>query len=406
MKIGFYGNANNYPFMLARAMQRLGHEVRFLVASRERLNRPEHRYPDISAPYPPWIVDVSRSFRWHALVPGPHRHRILSLLNGCDALVLNEEGPALARELRVPWATLLTGSDIDIFADPTQAHVLRRELFHRPAWLRAAAAALMPDGVIRQRLSLPQRFGIHRARAVAFLPAGLAPKADQLLTDIGVTPARRLEIQFTDLDLAPYHPPSRRRQPKIFCATRLTWKSEPGSDLTPLDFKGSDIMLRGLAHFMAKAGFTPEIHLVRKGRHIVETEQLARELGLADRITWHQEMTQREVLQQFAEADIVIEQLAGSVVGMAGLDAMATGRPLIANGRPEIFEPLVGEPSPICQARTPEEVCAQLARLARDPAERERVGLASRRYVEKHFSSDAAARQILARLGPSPAAIQ
>ena len=51
-----------------------------------------------------------------------------------------------------------------------------------------------------------------------------------------------------------------------------------------------------------------------------------------------------------------------------------------------MFEDLFGEPSPICQAKTPEEVCAQLKRLVYDPVERESVGLAGRSYVEKYFN--------------------
>jgi glycosyltransferase involved in cell wall biosynthesis len=86
------------------------------------------------------------------------------------------------------------------------------------------------------------------------------------------------------------------------------------------------------------------------------------------------------------------------VVAMAGLDAMATGRPLIANARPEIGAEALDAPSPVCQARTPAEVAAQLQRLVFDAKERERVGNASRAYVERHFSAEGAARRLLERL--------
>jgi glycosyltransferase involved in cell wall biosynthesis len=109
-------------------------------------------------------------------------------------------------------------------------------------------------------------------------------------------------------------------------------------------------------------------------------------------------MSQHEVIAACGEADIIFEQLGKSGVSMAGLDAMAIGRPVIANGRPEIVEPLIGEASPICQATTPVQVCAQLERLVVDPGLRQAVGAASRRYVEKHFSADSAAQNILKRL--------
>ena len=78
---------------------------------------------------------------------------------------------------------------------------------------------------------------------------------------------------------------------------------------------------------------------------------------------------------------------------------MAVGRPLIANGRPEFLDPIAGEPSPICQATTPQEVCAQLERLTSNRELLQRTADASRDYVQRHFSSDRAAQVCLDRLG-------
>jgi len=83
---------------------------------------------------------------------------------------------------------------------------------------------------------------------------------------------------------------------------------------------------------------------------------------------------------------------------MAGLEGMAAGRPLIANGRPEILEPMLGEPSPICQATTPREVYDQLQRLLSDDALRRHVGEESRTWVQRHFAPELAAQKIVERL--------
>ena len=154
-------------------------------------------------------------------------------------------------------------------------------------------------------------------------------------------------------------------------------------------------MIRGLGLFWRQSRIPLDIHLVRKGRHIEETVALAEAEGIADQIIWHDEMTQREVQTQFEQADIVFEQFAQSFVAMAGLDAMATGRPLIANWRPEIFDPILGEPAPVCHAIDPQGICAQLERLVSQPEIRARIGRESRSYVEHHFSSEAAARRCL-----------
>jgi glycosyltransferase involved in cell wall biosynthesis len=171
-----------------------------------------------------------------------------------------------------------------------------------------------------------------------------------------------------------------------------------------LNFKGTDVLIKGLGAFTRRfpaAGW--ELLLPRKGKDVAATDQLIAAEGIGGRIRWFDEMTQGEVLEEYARADIVVDQLANSVVGMGGLDAMATGRPLLANGRPEIMEPFLGTPSPICQAASPDEVCSQMQRLVSNRTERWRVGVASRAFVERHFTSDAQARVLVSRLGPQVA---
>ena len=89
MKIGFFGNANNVPFMIARALRRLGNEVLFIVdrspvQSWEILNRPENAYNDIKIPYPDWIVDVSPIELWEYPGPPHGRDQVVHLLKQCE----------------------------------------------------------------------------------------------------------------------------------------------------------------------------------------------------------------------------------------------------------------------------------------------------------------------------------
>jgi len=112
-------------------------------------------------------------------------------------------------------------------------------------------------------------------------------------------------------------------------------------------------------------------------------------------------MSLAEVWAEFARCDIVIEQLATGAIGGAGLDAMAAGRPVIGNARREMFEDYFGQHSPICQAQTAEEVCAQLKRLVSNPAKREKIGMHGRRFVEEHCSPQHAAQTCLERLQPA-----
>jgi Glycosyl transferases group 1 len=394
MKIGFFGNTNNYPFMLAQALRELGHEVLFVITSQELLNRPESRYPELKQRYPHWIVDAAHLTEWDMMTLSPSLATVLDLLSTCDALILNSTGPSLWPLLRSPAIALLTGSDLDHYANFATVEV--RSASWDPAY-KASAEGQMKLNLLREFIQR-QRDGIREALAVRYIPRGLVPAGDAMLDELGVPDAKRVFLPSAELELVTPTSARQNNPPRIFCATRLTWKLpiEPGRSL--LDYKGSDIMIRGLGLFYRQTGARLDIQLVRKGLHVAETEQLIAEEGLIDQVKWSDEMSLTEVWAEFARCDVVIEQLADSAIGGAGLDAMAAGRPVIGNARREMFEGYFGQRSPICQAQTAEEVCAQLKRLVFKPAKREKLGVLGRRFVEEHCNPQRAAQTCLERL--------
>ena len=307
--------------------------------------------------------------------------RVVERLSDCDALLLNYVGPSLLQLLIRPAIAFLTGSDLDYYANPCMADVRTK------TWDADYKASPSGQQYIRALTDFiqRQRQGIQGAIAVRFFASGLVPAGDRLLDEIGVDNEKRLPLVAVDPSVkmvpAPHNQPIR-----VFCATRLTWKFPVEVGRSTLDYKGSDIMIRGLGAFYRATGTRLDIQLVRKGLHVEELKVLIDEEGLADQVTWSDEMPLIEVRDQFAKSDIVIEQLSDSVVAGAGLDAMATGRPVIGNAHPEMYEAHNGEMAPFCRARTAEEVCAQLQRLVFDPGERERIGWAGRRHVDEHFS--------------------
>jgi glycosyltransferase involved in cell wall biosynthesis len=396
MKIGFFGNTNNYPFMLAQALREFGHEVLFVITSQELLNRPESRYPELKEHYPDWIVDAAHLSEWDMITLSPKLAPVLEVLSNCETLVLNFTGPSLWPLLQRPAIALLTGSDLEHYANFATIEV--RSGSWDPAY-RASAEAQMNLNLLREFVQR-QRDGIREALAVRYMPRGLVPAGDAMLDELGVPDEKRVFLPSAELELVIPTPARHNNPVRIFCATRLTWKLpiEPGRSL--LDYKGSDIMIRGLGLFYRQTGVRLDIHLVRKGLHVAETEQLVVEEGLTDQVTWSDEMSLTEVWTEFARSDIVIEQLANGAIGGAGLDAMAAGRPVIGNARREMFEDYFGQHSPICQAQTAEEVCAQLKRLVSNPAKQEKIGMLGRRFVEEHCSPRRAAQICLERLQP------
>ena len=396
MKIGFFGNTNNYPFMLAQALREFGHEVLFVITSEELLNRPESRYPELKQHYPDWIVDAAHLSEWDMITLSPSLSPVLHVLSTCDALVLNFTGPSLWPLLQRPAIALLTGSDLEHYANFATVEV--RSGSWDPAY-KASAEGQMNLNLLREFIQR-QRDGIREALAVRYMPRGLVRAGDAMLDELGVPDAKRVFLPSAELEMVTPTPARHNNPARIFCATRLTWKLpiEPGRSL--LDYKGSDIMIRGLGLFYRETGVRLDIQLVRKGLHLAETEQLIVEEGLTDQVNWSDEMSLTEVWAEFARCDIVIEQLANGAIGGAGLDAMAAGRPVIGNARREMFEDYFGQHSPICQAQTAEEVCAQLKRLVFNPAKREKIGVLGRRFVEEHCSPRRAAQTCLERLEP------
>jgi glycosyltransferase involved in cell wall biosynthesis len=398
MKIGFFGNQNNYPFTLARAIRRRGHEVLFFIDLAAQLHRPEYRFDDIAYPYPPWVRDVSPFPYPRYAIPNPKRSRILRELNRCDAVVLNNLSPTFLPELDVPGIVLLTGADLDYFSNLRSLNDPFKIIGRKPAffWNLVIPPAMR---MLNRRVIPAQREALRRAVAVSYFWKGIAPHGDRIMEGL-VDDDRRIFFMMADLDQIPYEAPRNNDPLRVFCATRFIWKRPLPPGFNDIDDKGSDVMIHGIAEFFRQTGVRLNIRLVRKGMHHPELAQLAEQVGIADQITWLDEMDQKAVRFEFRECDFVFEQFGTSLVGMAGLDALATGRPVIADGRPEIIERAIGAPSPILQAKTPAEVAAQMRKLL-DPAVREEIGRRSREHVVEYYSPDHAAALILDRLQPA-----
>jgi hypothetical protein len=90
------------------------------------------------------------------------------------------------------------------------------------------------------------------------------------------------------------------------------------------------------------------------------------------------------------EADILAEQFVASVYALSGIEGMATGLPILVSLASEPHTRVFRRYSYLdeCPAvsTTPETLSANLRRLVTDPALREVLGRAGRRYVEKYHS--------------------
>jgi glycosyltransferase involved in cell wall biosynthesis len=396
VKIAVFGNTNNYPLLLTLGLRRLGHEAVLIVNSRDRLHRPESKYPELQHRYPPWILDCSDIAEDEFVTASPKIGHVLDVLGGyADALVLNDLGPSLLEFCDKPAVVFLTGSDLTYYADPKTVAVRHHDW--SPEYSRNPSARLWTrrwhEFIERQRA------GIRNARGVSAAAPGLVPQMDSLLRDIGVDESRREFFYFADVDNPPKPPAAAHGGPlRIVNGARLNWKKPMPGGFSSQDHKGSDVLLRGFAEFM-QAGGNAELVLFRKGLHVAETEALASELGIAEHIRWRGEMTLREFYRELTDADIVCDQFGDSFPGMVAMDAMAIGLPVVAHFRLESMAPCFQDPIPGFHAETPSEIAAHFETLAASPRLRIDAGRAARRFARTHLSPVANARRCLRHLG-------
>jgi glycosyltransferase involved in cell wall biosynthesis len=82
---------------------------------------------------------------------------------------------------------------------------------------------------------------------------------------------------------------------------------------------------------------------------------------------------------------IVIGQVRVGSAGMAELEAMACGRPVVMRFE---HDDAYSEPPPFVNAADPEAIAGAVLRLAADPAERDRLGEAGRAWIVRHHGLD------------------
>jgi glycosyltransferase involved in cell wall biosynthesis len=396
VKIGFLGNTNNYPFRLAEAMRELGHEVMFFVdrPRNEPRHRPESHYGDVPYPYPGWIREIEPlNPKQIVLYPWTLRP-VLHSLQACDGVVLNGMALSLGPLIQRTIIASLTGSDLDVYANPD----LVKTLAATPGRLDWLPGSGVLKRILFMRFVNLQRAGIAKSYLVEYAIPGLLPHGDALLDEIGVEKKRRTSFMITDMEHLPAPRPHTDGVLRVFCATRLQWKRpEVGCNVSPLDLKGTDSMLEGLQMFVAHSNSTVQIRLISVGADVEAAKRYVEKLGLSSHVCWLPQLTQPAFLDEMAQADIVLENFGPDCcLGMAGRDAIAMGKPLIAWGKSAVFARELGEALPIYEARMPDEICTRLNEIVNDPSGVAKHSSRARAFAARWFSTRRAAERCVA----------
>ncbi|NKD55218.1 MULTISPECIES: glycosyltransferase family 4 protein [unclassified Haematospirillum] len=393
LSIIVFGNVNNYPLLLVRGLRALGHDARLILNHKTAHHMPEALFPEWANAYPDWIYDCSYltdldvAYQTQAL-----DHAIYRLTNKVDLAILNDTGPALACFLNAPHISLLTGHDLASHANFESLHIrtgtwhpkLRRSPEGRRYVLRFS------DFVVRQR------DGILASEVICYFQRGLIPSGDHILDDIGVSDERRFMVYLSNtLDLEYQSLPHNERL-TIFCGSRIVYRPDQHPGFSPLDFKGTDVLIKGFAQYV-KGGGKGLLRLPRKGQDQEAAAELIADLGIGASVEWLDELPLFAYYKEVAAADLVCDQFGTAFPGMVTTDAYAMGRPVMAKLRNEIFAQHFPEPMPGFDASTPEQICQHLTLLDERRDLLEEMGRKSRRYAEQFLAPEVMAEQLLAR---------
>lgn len=142
--------------------------------------------------------------------------------------------------------------------------------------------------------------------------------------------------------------------------------------------KGHDRLLEALSRLAARIPFTLDV--VGRGPLEGELRGLAARLGIADRVRWH--LGADDVAEHLDRAQIFVTATREETLGLAVLEAMAAGRPVVVPAVGGLVE-LVGEAGCLVDpgAALPERLADVIAALAADPARMARLGAAGRARV-------------------------
>lgn len=395
LSIAIFGNTNNYPMLLAQGLQLLGHNVRLILNRKEILHRPEARYPDWAGAYPEWVFDCSNitdediAYQTPAIDTAIHH-----LTHNVDLVILNDTGPALAGTLRAPHIVVLTGSDLSYYASFDSLHM--RTSMWDPEFKRSLQGrrylSHFSDFVTRQR------DGILAAETVCYGQRGLVPSGDRLLDEIGVQDHRRLMLHFSNtLDLQ-RKPAPQNQLLTVLCGSRIVFRPDRNPALSAMDFKGTDVLLKGFALFL-KGGGQGELRLPRKGQDLEAAISLIAELGIEKNIYWLNEVPLAQFYKEMAAADLICDQFGTSFPGMVTTDAYALGRPVMGDLRNDIFSQRFPKPLPGFDAKTPEQIAEYFILLERNRDLLVDVGSESRSYADRYLSPQSMAQQLLEKCG-------
>lgn len=163
----------------------------------------------------------------------------------------------------------------------------------------------------------------------------------------------------------------------FLCPLRHDWK-----------VKGTDKYIRALPGMVGALGPDIKIIMTNWGAELDKSRELARELGVLDRIVWAEPLCRQELVRTIRSVDAVFDQIALPHFGATAPEAIALEVPVIASYNPESTRFIIPVPAPILSAWDEGEVVRRVVQAV-DPKWREQYRIEARDWFDRFHSSDA-----------------
>jgi glycosyltransferase involved in cell wall biosynthesis len=170
--------------------------------------------------------------------------------------------------------------------------------------------------------------------------------------------------------------------------------------------KGHAVLLGALARLVAE-GRDIEAVLVGSGPLRVHLQQMADDLGIAERVDFRGPLAQDEVIELYASSTLFCSSSFAEGVPVVLMEAMASGLPVIATAIAGVRELVVdGDTGLLVAPGREDQLASAIATLLGSPDFCLRLASAARRRVEREFNIERSAGQLaelFAAIAPLPA---
>ncbi|HTT89912.1 MAG TPA: glycosyltransferase [Acidimicrobiales bacterium] len=194
----------------------------------------------------------------------------------------------------------------------------------------------------------------------------------------------KLEVVHCGADLSryPLQPPRQGPGLVVLCVARLAAQ------------KGLEVLLSAVK-LVSDRGIDGRLLLVGEGPMRDRLHRRTERLGMTDRVRFEGAVGQDEMASYYAAADVFCLPSFAEGIPIVLMEAMASGRPVVATriaGVPELVEE--GVSGLLVAPGNVAELVAALERLASSPQERQSMGMAGRGKVVQDFDAQRCAAQL------------